>query len=64
MFNDNTIYLCVSCGEKTKGKYCPACRTKEGRESVKTQNLAIMRENLEKGHTIPEPYKTLLKTQI
>lgn len=49
------IYVCAYCGENctSKVKYCPTCRTQEMRKKIFEQNLAIIKENKEKGHTVP-----------
>lgn len=52
------IYVCVYCGENavTKGKYCANCKTQAGRKKIFDENVEIIKENKEKGHT---PIKAL-----
>ena len=69
-FKDTSIHLCVYCGEKlsTKSKFCKAqttpeglrmlgCSTQKGRKQVFDLNVAILKENRAKGHTVPEGLK-------
>lgn len=44
-YKDNTIHLCSFCGEKTNGKLCPTCKTKEQRLAKIHEQLAIEKEN-------------------
>lgn len=46
VFIDNTIFLCVHCGERYKGRYCIRCKTKAGRDEIDKQNEEIKKERL------------------
>lgn len=46
------IHLCNFCGEKTSGKFCPTCRTKEQRKEKIKEQLAIEEER--KGYKVSD----------
>jgi predicted amidophosphoribosyltransferase len=49
------ISLCCYCGEQVGNtqKYCKNCKTQEGRKKIFDENVAIFKENKEKGHPVP-----------
>lgn len=51
--NPNIIHLCTFCGEKTNGKLCPSCKTKEKRKEVIKAQLEVNEEHRKKGYTVP-----------
>ena len=52
-FTDNTIHVCVFCGERCTGKYCKTCGTKGGRDELIKEQAKINKENKAKGHNVP-----------
>jgi predicted amidophosphoribosyltransferase len=59
MFTSNALQLCSYCGERMTGKakYCKTCTTAEGRKKIFDANVAIIKENAAKGHTVPSGLK-------
>ncbi len=43
------LHNCSHCGDRATGKYCKNCGTASGRNEIDEANIAIMKENLEKG---------------
>ena len=54
-FKDSSIYLCSYCGEiiKSKAIYCKNCATQPGRKANWEANVAIAKENMSRGFTVP-----------
>lgn len=50
-----TIELCTNCGEVCSGKYCPTCKTADGRQQMAIANRKIRLENEAKGYHYSKP---------
>jgi len=48
------IQVCKFCGEITKGKICPSCKTKPQRKEKVLEQLEIEKEHKEKGYKISD----------
>ncbi len=57
---NGVIYVCAYCGEgiNSKVKYCSTCKTQIKRKEIFDQNVAIIKENKEKGFTVPDVLKS------
>lgn len=51
------VTLCKFCGEGASGVYCKAHGTQQGRKKDFDLQIAILKENKEKGYAMPQSIK-------
>jgi len=48
------VHICAYCGEDAgTGKFCTICKKQAGRKKIFDENVAIIKENKEKGYAVP-----------